>query len=114
MTSEEIKAQSEWAIKYNRCCDAVGGGDFVTCTEKIYATIVELRATKHALWMARAEAARKEISWWIDDNESYPTYMTCVLNDINLNSGKTMLPQEWIYLWMEIHRKCRQKAKEFE
>lgn len=80
----------------------------------LWVSLDKYKQSQHALWMARVEAARKEIRWWIDDKESYPTYRMCALHDINSNSGKTMFPQEWIYLWKEIHRKCLAKAKEFE
>lgn len=99
MTSEEIKAQSEWAIKYNRCCKEFGGGSFITFTEKIYALIEDHRKTKHALWMARADRAKTECEYY-----SSLGYFNC------LSSGEEAL---WVK-WSWVERKCRAKAKEFE
>lgn len=103
MTSEEIKAQSEWAIKYNRCCDAVGGGDFVTCTEKIYATIEELRKTKHALWMARAYNGYNTTY----NQTSYHNYMI-------EHPNTKITSRRWYHCWKMVERKCLQKAMEFK
>lgn len=63
----------------------------------------ELRATKHALWMARTERAAVEKFHWHyrydDDNDKGYT-----------KKYRWLMVEKWC--WVE--RKCLQKAKEFE
>lgn len=72
----------------------------------------ELRATRRALWLARAYGAESEARWW------YHSTGYCVKYDGGhtikgaLNGkGLLRLPEEWMRKWLTVERKCRAKAE---
>lgn len=90
--------------------DVVGGGDIINADLSI-----ELRATRRALWLARADRAEAEARGW------YHSTGYCVKYDGGHTikgafKGKGLLrfPDEWFKMWLKVERKCRAKAEEYK
>lgn len=63
----------------------------------------ELRATKHALWMARAY------------NGFNTTYNLISYHNYMIEHPNTKITaRRWYHCWEMVERKCREKAKEYE
>ena len=60
---------------------------------------IELRATKHALWMARDLRALTEAAYWVRCG-----------NNFEQSGTYHILAKKWNL----VYRKCREKAKEFQ
>lgn len=75
---------------YNKICE-----NLVTQKE-------ELRATKHALWMARAMRAKEKIAWF--------KLWNCSISTMNPEDGA----RKEYECWQWVERKCLEKAKEYE
>ena len=75
----------------------------------------ELRATRRALWLARAERAKDRATTCNDF-----AYLGDTEREINMTLARTWMkcrmlkPSEWSKVWNKVERKCRAKAEEYK
>lgn len=77
----------------------------------------ELRKTKHALWIARAERAKERIDFWDEKPRLAPNkgYSINACKGMKkFSSRRTLQPIEWRNVYIRVEHLCREKAKEYE
>ena len=104
----------------------------------MYADVVdanmENRKLRRALWLARAERAKYRVEYWACRGgtllEHYPfcvngdspfnrlSEMGCLYGDTNERlkeaKFKHLYASEWMLVWENVERKCREKAEEYK
>lgn len=77
---------------------------------------MELRKLKHALWLARASEASKEVNYWTCQDESSYAIVDFNVRHETIVSYKAQhhRPYKWISIWENVKRKCRAKADEYK
>ena len=74
----------------------------------------EIRRLQRALWLMRAENAKKSINFW---NERICTVGNSTKYDIrgyNITNKVKRFAKEWRALYKNVERKCRAKAEEYK
>ena len=78
----------------------------------------ELRATKHALWLARAARAKTEYQHWILIWRCANTNQYFFINKTRYRHtskvDRMMYPWEWRDIWSEVEQRCLKKAEEYK
>lgn len=70
----------------------------------------QLRATKRALWMARAE----RVKWVANNEDAFADYCEEHTESYRINNSYIEPFDEWVWKWERAERKCRQKAEEYK
>lgn len=111
------KAVSNWHNKY---CNLQETIDRLECKLECVKADKdkELRATKRALWMARAERAKVESQHWIVIWRCDYTTSRFFINKTRYkHTSKVDLmryPWEWRDIWIEVEKRCIKKAEEYK
>ena len=108
----ELKRENERLVK---CCKEYDSRQRID--ERIkFNGAQQLRATKRALWLARASEASKEVNYWTCQDESSYSIVDFNVNHETIVSYKAPhhRPYKWIQIWENVERKCRAKAEEYK
>lgn len=114
----ELKAENQRLVK---CCKEYDSRQRID--ERIkFNGAQQLRATKRALWLARATIAHStkykyhRLSYKAEIDPQ-PHSWSCYINGEVYRTGKMnrkLEPHYWIELWEDVERKCRAKAEEYK
>lgn len=110
----ELKAENE-RLKGESCKLTDGCLRLKQCRREKANLADELRATKRALWLARASEASKEVNYWTCQDESSYAIVDFNVRHETIVSYKAPhhRPYKWILIWENVERKCLKKSKEY-
>lgn len=75
----------------------------------------ELRSTRRALWLARAEKAKAWFCYWCSRFAVESGFTKCDINGYSVNTTRTLRTiGDWINLWKNVEQKCMAKAEEYK
>jgi len=76
---------------------------------------MENRRLKRALWLQRVETAKTEIRYWRERLFNEPSTTRAGIHGQRLIPPKTFRTiREWLTIWDNVERKCREKAEEYK
>lgn len=86
--------------------------------DDVYKLAVELKATKRALWLARAARAKTEYQHWILIWHCTNTNQYFFINKTRYKHtskvDRMRYPWEWRDIWSEVEKRCLKKAEEYK
>ncbi len=113
---DELKAENE-RLKGESCKLTDGCLRLKQCRREKAILADEIRATKRALWLARANAAKNKVRFF---GWSFDCYNTTLL--INIDGHKYKMPKQsrmmtcndWIEIFERVEERCRKKAEDYK
>lgn len=103
---EKLKECKEWMKKH------------FYCEEMLHVEKREHKATKRALWMARAARAKVEYQHWILIQRCEYTNHHFFINKSRYKHtskvDRLRYPWEWRDIWFKVEKRCIKKAEEYK
>ncbi len=85
------------------------------CEEVIACESAKKRKLIHTLWLQRVEIAKTEIRYWRERLFNEPSTTRAGIHGQRLIPPKTFRTiREWLTIWENVERKCREKAEEYK
>ena len=109
----ELKAENE---SLKRELEHVKNGDCINTCDVLEKYGKELCATLRALWLARAERAKRESKYWyaiyVYEAKEEPYTIKC--NAWRENEERFLRPIIWCEIWRKVEQLCMAKAEEYK